>query len=565
LLPADPGASANGDDRYPVKLSSAGDGADGAEIVTTPAIADLDGDGADEVIAASNEVIPGDPQLPTSPFDILGQILASGTGSNPVYAIHGDGTEVSGWPVMVGVAAGDLLPLVLPGHDAAVLDEDGDGNDEVSVSAATGFTGKLVNGDGSDVSSYTNAAANSPDQGPVINLADYPSIGDLSGQDPPNPLVLKGGLTVNGAANLLAVNQNLPFSHVEQAWDPSNGNPVAGYPLATDDFQLVSQASIARVAGSGEERQVLVGTGLYNLHAYGPNGTEAPDGPGGPEDDWPKFTGGWQQATPAIGDADGDGDLDVATLTREGWSFLWSTGVDACDDSNEEWWTFHHDERSSANYGTDGRPPGSPEDLTASRDPGDDSVTFEWTAPGDDWLCGTADQFRVIVASSEIDEPSDGTTAVTEPAADGSGATVERSLDAATVGDATHAAILYRDEAGNWGLLRSVEIPPADSDPPTGCLNVINGTSARDVLTGTAADDLIKGRRRNDRIFGLDGDDCIRPGRGRDRARGGFGDDEIRDGGRSRDRINCGPGDDTAIVSRKDRVKKCETVKRRRR
>ena len=67
---------------------------------------------------------------------------------------------------------------------------------------------------------------------------------------------------------------------------------------------------------------------------------------------------------------------------------------------------------------------------------------------------------------------------MTEPAADGAGATVERSLDAATVGDATHAAILYRDEAGNWGLLRSVEIPPADVDPPpTGCLNVINGTS----------------------------------------------------------------------------------------
>ena len=35
------------------------------------------------------------------------------------------------------VAAGDLLPLVLPGHDAAVLDDDGDGDDEVSVSAGT--------------------------------------------------------------------------------------------------------------------------------------------------------------------------------------------------------------------------------------------------------------------------------------------------------------------------------------------------------------------------------------------------------------------------------------------
>ncbi len=74
------------------------------------------------------------------------------------------------------------------------------------------------------------------------------------------------------------------------------------------------------------------------------------------------------QATPAVGDADGDGDLDVTTVTREGWSFLWDTaanpgdsdGIDACDDSNEEWWTFHHDEHSTNNYRGDGRPPNRP-------------------------------------------------------------------------------------------------------------------------------------------------------------------------------------------------------------
>ena len=79
-------------------------------------------------------------------------LLTSATGSNPVYGVDDDGSLVDGWPVPVGVAAGDLLPFVLPGHDAAVVDTDGDGVDEVSVSAATSVNGaggtRLVDADG---------------------------------------------------------------------------------------------------------------------------------------------------------------------------------------------------------------------------------------------------------------------------------------------------------------------------------------------------------------------------------------------------------------------------------
>ena len=272
--------------------------------------------------------------------------------------------------------------------------------------------------------------------------------------------MLKGGLTLNGAANLLAVNQNLPFNHAQLAWDPSTGTALPGYPIATDDFQLLGQASVARVGGGGPERQMLVGTGLYNLHAYGPTGTE----PAG----WPKFTGGWQQATPAVGDADGDGDLDVTTVTREGWSFLWDTaatpgdddGVDACDDSNEEWWTFHHDERSTNNYRGDGRPPYRPEDLQVVRGPGD-RVDLSVDAPGDDWACGQADVFRVIVSPNPITKPTDGSVAAQLGAAAASGDTQGAILTAAEVAGNAHLAVFFRDEAGNWGRLRSAAIPPA--------------------------------------------------------------------------------------------------------
>ena len=141
------------------KLLKTGD-ADGAESINTPAIADLDGEGPPEIVVATNEVATDDPSFdvfPDSLFVFLSAILGASTGYNPVYAVHADGTMVDGWPVKVGVAAGDLLPFVLPGHDAAVINADG-GTDEVSVSAATslipGGGAFLVDGSGATVSGY---------------------------------------------------------------------------------------------------------------------------------------------------------------------------------------------------------------------------------------------------------------------------------------------------------------------------------------------------------------------------------------------------------------------------
>ncbi len=506
--------NADGDELpgFPVKLDNPD--ADGAEIITSPAIAELDGNrcgaadgagGGPETIISTNEAIPRQNPEPEFPpfFEFLSFILASGTGANPVYAVHPDGTNhagdpdgiVNGWPVEVGIAAGDLLPLVLPGHDSAVVDQDQSarddllGDDEVSVSAATSITpggARLVNGDGSAIREYQAGTTQGEDDGAVLNLADYASIGDLLGTD--TPAVVKGGLTVNGAANLLAVNQNLPFNHVEQAWTLAGppgqptGAALPGYPVATDDFQLLSQASISRVAGTGPGRHVLVGTGLYQLHAYGTGGLD-PEG-------WPKFHGGWMQATPSVGDVDGDGDLDISSVTREGWSFLWDSGdpsasgdgVDACDGSNDEWWTYHHDEHSTNNYGHDGRPPGTPSADQAPNDPGELTVVpdgaggaqLAWRAPGDDWLCGDlteGDVFRVLKSNDPIVHPNDGTL-VDERAAGSTadptspGDTQSFTVTAAEAGSADNFAVFYRDETGNWGRLAMGDIPA--SPPPDG-------------------------------------------------------------------------------------------------
>jgi hypothetical protein len=44
---------------------------------------------------------------------------------------------------------------------------------------------------------------------------------------------------------------------------------------------------------------------------------------------WPKPVDRWVLAAPAAGDFDGDGHIDVAVATRQGWVYVFSTPGDA--------------------------------------------------------------------------------------------------------------------------------------------------------------------------------------------------------------------------------------------
>ena len=147
---------------------------------------------------------------------------------------------------------------------------------------------------------------------------------------------------------------------------------------------------------------------------------------------FPKFTGGWLYAVPATGDADGDGKLDIAAVTREGRAFLWKTDRPACG-GNGEWWTSRHDERSTGAHGTDTRPPGTARNRSAAFKAA--KVQLAWTPPGDDWLCGTPARFEIRNAAG----------AVVATGTSGSSAAVPGKK-----GDVF--TIAYADEAGNWGL-----------------------------------------------------------------------------------------------------------------
>jgi hypothetical protein len=97
----------------------------------------------------------------------------------------------------------------------------------------------------------------------------------------------------------------------------------------------------------------------------------------------------------------------------------------------------------------------------------------------------------------------------------------------------------------------------------------LRGGRGDDRLYGGSGQDTLRGGRGDDRLYGGPGQDTLRGGRGNDRLSGGSGRD-LLDGGRGDDRIIaadgardivlCGPGDDTAIVDRKDVVRGCERV-----
>jgi hypothetical protein len=538
-----------------------------AEIINTAAIGDIAGDGRPEIVVPTAE-FDNSPSAPDPPAGLGGfgglltNFLANVLGgSGRVYALDASGDVLPGWPTKPNGIVPDALPLVGPGVDHVLGNVDGDPALEAIGGVATGEV-TATDGDGSTAVDYDSQPGSGEhvDKSKVLNLFENPIAANLDGA--PGLEVLKGGVTLNQLVNIgVGVGQNLPYNHVLQAWNGQSGISLPAYPQAVEDFQLLSSPAVADLS-SAPGVEATLGTGLYLIRNVNFAGIEG----GG----WPKFTGGWNFAVPAIGDADGDGTLEVSALSREGFAFLWDTDRPACG-TNDEWWTSRHDEWSTGAYGTDSRPPGTPEGLDITAD--DTGVSLTWTAPGDDWLCGTAESYRVIGSGAPIRGPQDGTVIRPQEAAATSGETQTLHLDSSEVDGFSHLAVLYRDEAGNWGHLASVEVPPAAAgpapEPPAGlggppgpCGNRISGTGGKDKLNGTDGGDSIRGKGGSDKIKGRRGDDCLRGGRGRDRVGGGQGNDEIHVRGGRPDRASCGPGEDVVVASPSDAVAgNCERVK----
>lgn len=290
---------------WPVALAYTAEDSLGARIVSSPALGDLDGDGADEVVIGASEVLGG------------GQY-------GPLYALDGDGSTLPGWPIRLFGLAADVLPYVGEGmpNAAALADLDHDGDLEIVAHLHTGPV-SVLNADGTQAAQLS---ASLSQYGPGSNVYDVsafpfinsPSLGDMDGDGVPD--IFTGSI---GSGYIEASNtdgQRVRVDYPFLAWSGADGSMFTDWPRNIEDMAFFVNPALADLDGDGDV-EAIEGSGGFLLHAFTLEGDEVPG--------WPKVPGQWMASSPAVGDIDGDGTLDVVIGTRGGWLWAWRTSSPA--------------------------------------------------------------------------------------------------------------------------------------------------------------------------------------------------------------------------------------------
>ncbi|MDP8256101.1 MAG: S8 family serine peptidase [Candidatus Alcyoniella australis] len=282
--------------------------------------------------------------------------------------------------------------------------------------------------------------------------------------------------TPNGRLNLIIpmvgfavpkyfLNTSALMSFGLSAWEVTNPlSPV--FQALLDDADFFINPVVGDIDGDGMQ-ETLAGSGGYLLHAYNSDGAEP--------DDWPKFTQNFIISSPALGDLDGDGLLEVVLNTHNGNLFAWNTVAPACSSSGSapEWPMFGHDEHNTSFLGHDATPPGSIHNLQAWQSHGPAGpTTLAFTSPGNDWWCGFVTDYDVRYSTdpeADLSDPLQFTAAPRVPYASipetkAGGELVMFDVD---LPDAQWFAVQTADSAGNLSRISNVSgIGPAPGSSP---------------------------------------------------------------------------------------------------
>ncbi|HYQ90130.1 MAG TPA: C25 family cysteine peptidase, partial [Candidatus Binatia bacterium] len=342
-------------------------------IPSSPAAADLDGDGVPEIIAASwddstvavwhanGTMLPGWPRKGGAPFwstPAIGDIdgdgapeIVVGSNTNALYAWHVNGAPLRGTSGVLFAPQGSVI------SSPAIADLNGDGVREIIFGTSAGHV-YAIHADSSMVwdASFSGLASSSPAVGQVIPggglevvfgcMNDSVYVLTSTGQRAPGwprPLELttgNGRVPSPALAALLAPLGDPRLDVVAvgadgrvMAWDPQ-GNVLPGFANVTLGG-AVTEASpaVADLDGDGK-LEILIGGEDRRLYAFRFDGT--------PVSGFPIEIGAEARSTPAVWDLDRDGATDIVFAGWDRAVHAWrypGTFLSA----GMAWPMFHHD------------------------------------------------------------------------------------------------------------------------------------------------------------------------------------------------------------------------------
>jgi hypothetical protein len=369
---------------------------------------------------------------------------------------------MSGWPTKVGIIDRGLLPDVGEGIDgspviAPVTCPTGGSGLKIGVIPDAGPS-YIFNPSGSSCYGSDPQGRDNPLQTdftvgagaydhPEYSAVGYPAFGSLDGK---NITFFAPETGLIRALDVVAPDYQGGQDFIG-AWNTANAQQRLGFPAPVNDLQFLTGQVVGDVTG-GSGQEVLGGSSSLDLQAFNAHGLPASGA-------WPKLTGDWVVATPALGsfgtlDTSRSARKDVVSITRMGTVSVYGTPARACSPSSSP--RFHHDNWNSGNYLTDAVDPGKPFEVRVR------GTAMSFRAPGGDLMCGKAARYQLVTSNRPI------TAQNFSRARRLSGVPTPRSPGARQslrlpAGAERYVALRAVDAAGNIGLPTVVKVSGARS------------------------------------------------------------------------------------------------------